>query len=68
MKFDWTISIGNVITLVTFLPVAVAALVKVVRWTDRLDMLMGEYPPHRHLNSDPETDTTILYPRGMRPR
>ena len=68
MKFDWTISIGNVITLVAFLPVAVAALIKVVRWTDRLDMLMGEFPPHRHVGSDPETDPSIIYPKGMRPR
>lgn len=68
LHFDWTISIGSIITVAWGTVLALGFFLKVMRWIDKLDMIMDEYPPHRHVGSNPQADPLIVYPRGMKPR
>jgi hypothetical protein len=57
LHFDGTITLGNILTIITGLTAFLAFYSKMVR----LFAILTEYPPHRH-NGD-----VVIYPRGMRP-
>ena len=57
MHFDGTITLGNVLTIISFLIGFLMFYAKIVK----LFAILQEYPPHRH-NGD-----VIVYPRGMKP-
>jgi len=66
VHWDWTITAGNIIQIIWFTIVIFGASIKiytkVVRYTDKLQLLMDEYPPHRHVSDQ------IVYPAGMKPQ
>lgn len=57
MHWDGTITLGNVLTIISFAVFFLIFYARIVR----LFAIMEEYPPHRH-NGD-----VIVYPRGMTP-
>jgi len=60
-KWDGTITLGNLLTILGFGFAALKFYTKVVRFIDKLEMLIDEFPPHRHV------DGAILFPKGMSP-
>ena len=61
-KFDWTITLGNVITLVILMFGSGAFYTRIVKFISKLEYLIGEFPPHKHINRK------ILYPKGLAPQ
>lgn len=57
MRWDGTITLGNLLTIIALLVSFMAFYSRLVR----LFAIFEEYPPHRH-NAD-----VIVYPRGMKP-
>ncbi len=58
MKWDFTITVGNILTAVSICGTLAASAIAVVRRLDRFIEMMKHFPPHRHVGNK------IQYPKG----
>lgn len=61
LRFDGTVTLGNVLTLATILLMGFGAWYKFLRKIDLLIQRMEDFPPHRHTNGG------VIYPKGFDP-
>lgn len=61
IKFDFTVTIGNLITAFGICVTLAGSAWAVIRKFNQILDVFREYPPHRHVGDE------ILYPAGMKP-
>jgi hypothetical protein len=61
MKWDFTISVGDILAALSICGTVAAAAWGVMRRLSKVLVFFEEYPPHRHVGDQ------ILYPKGYSP-
>lgn len=64
MHFDWTVTFGDILKLMSFAFGLLLIYGKLVKFVTKIEWMMDEFPPHKHIGNNND----ILYPRGMEPR
>jgi hypothetical protein len=59
--WDGTVTFGNVLTMIVFTLVFLKFYSKIVRFIDKIELIIDEFPPHTHVRG------LIRYPKGMEP-
>lgn len=62
MKFDFTITVGDILMALSICVSVSSAGWLILRKLSRVLFWFEEFPPHRHTD-----DKGVIYPKGMRP-
>lgn len=66
MHWDGTITLGNLLTIATIAGTILIGYSKVyariIRFMDKIEFLMSEYPPHKHAGD------SVIYPEMLKRR